>query len=168
MTNEEIYNKYIRLAASIAQKMAQTYDLSQADVDDMVASAGMKMIQIKPEIRNEDVYIRLSVRNFVIDELRVILRNRKRLQSYDNTMNEDQTFGEFFADPATPDTILQAKQSVQDILSILTDEEKEIVQWVLGLNGTRLTLKAIARRKRRGADTIGRIYHQSLDKMRQQ
>jgi RNA polymerase sigma factor (sigma-70 family) len=179
MTDEELYNRYIKLVAHIAQQMKHTYSLSEADMDDMIASTGMKLIRTASSKRSQHHYICCIIRNHLTDQLRIILKLRDRHVSYDAPMNlsnrhvsydapMNQTIREsILPDPQTPATIFEAKQSAEDMLAVLTPEEKEIVSLILGLKCAAISIKQIALSRHRDPDTIARRYRGALDKMRE-
>lgn len=107
-------------------------------------------------------YFRTVINNACRDELDKILRHRRRLESYDEKLDSLSEL----ADHQTPATILNEKQAPQELMKVLTDEEKEIITLILGLYCAPLSIRKVAIRKRRTHATITRLYHGSLDKMR--
>lgn len=90
-----------------------------------------------------------------------------QILSLNSTIGDDEkTLGETIADPVDEISLLESRINVNSMLSVLTDQQRQIVEMHLGIyDGDRLKFSDISKILGISAKTVSREYEQALKRM---
>jgi RNA polymerase sigma factor (sigma-70 family) len=173
ITDEDLYDRYHRLAYKVAWTMKRIpqYHLTDEDVHDIAQAALLRLIALPQHKRHYPAaYHRTVINNACRTELKRILHHSDHITSYHNEMRDtDTTYHDVFHDPRQEleDPTIN-RLTVEHCLDALDSLARQIVILAIGLFGqSPHTPHKIARKLKLSKHQVEQTLHNSIHLMRE-